>query len=226
MPGAQLHHHPGHDLPLPAGYLTGQFETAGKILSSSPAPETLLDLLLLADQHDNEKDSHTPPPAGHWDRLRDDIGRAILRLLNGQDVPVTGWRDDETDWQPKMFRHALKAIPGMTGGELLMLYIQASETAYLHQAEAMQSRWENVASQCRTEILRRIADAQRPSPVIDLIGSDNSEPDLGYQTDDDSGYSRRETLRAAEGAFKPDMQDVRLLDLYLLVEACGAGQAP
>ncbi|MFT4075710.1 MAG: hypothetical protein QM647_09295 [Asticcacaulis sp.] len=208
--------------PLPVGYMTGQFAIAGHILANSQSPAQLLDLLLLADQFDCQKHSLAPPPVGEWDHFRDKVGGTLMRLM-GVDQAEGGnaWHDIHAVWKPKMFRHALKAIPDMAGGDLLTLYIQASEVAYLHQAEPMQARWEKVAAQCRAEVVRRAGDAQ-PAPVIaGMIVVEDMEPDFECEWQDESGYSTREMLRAAETAFSPDMSDTKLLDLYLLVDACG-----
>ena len=203
------------------GYITGQFDMADKILASSPSPERLLDLVLLADEFDSDKGSHTAPPPGHWQRLRDDAMTKLIQHMRG---PVSSehqdWQDQETIWEPKMFRLALRSIPGMAARELLTLFIQASETAYLHEAGPMQDRWEKVSIEARAEILRRVTASHarscfegRPADDIEVVGSD----------DNDDYVSLREALRVAEQAFESNLSDAKLLDLYLLVETCSAG---
>lgn len=208
--------------PLPAGYITSQFDIAGRILASSPSPEQLLDLLLLADQFDHEKDSHTPPPSGRWDQLLDEAGAELMQLLGGNvEADHLGWRDPDTDWQPKMFRHALNSISKMDNGGLLTLFIQASETAYLREAEPMQARWDRVAAQCREEILRRVAAPKPPSSLKAEPEPSDEEEDADADADD--YVSLREVLRVAENAFESELSDAKLLDLYVLVVNFGAG---
>ncbi|ESQ89931.1 hypothetical protein [Asticcacaulis benevestitus] len=212
--------------PLPAGYMTGQFDVAGHILASSPSPERLLDLLLLADQHEAEKEGHAAPRPGHWDQLRDEAGAELMQLLDGNvEADHLGWRDPDTDWQPKMFRHALNSIPKMDNAGLLTLFIQASETAYLREAEPMQARWDRVAVQCREEILRRVA---APKPPLSFKGApeasdEDDEDDEAEDAYTDDYVSLRDVLRVAEDAFESELSDAKLLDLYILVDNCGAG---
>ena len=207
--------------PLPAGYIRSQYDLAGHELASSPSPEQLLDLLLLADQHEAEKEGHAAPRPGHWDQLRDEAGAELMQLLDGNvEADHLGWRDPDTDWQPKMFRHALNSIPKMDNGGLLTLFIQASETAYLREAEPMQARWDRVAAECREEILRRVA-ASKPSVPLEAAPEASEEDD---ETEDADDYvSLREVLRVAENAFESELSDAKLLDLYILVDNCGAG---
>ena len=207
--------------PLPAGYMTGQYDVAGHVLVSSPSPERLLDLLLLADQHETEKEGHAAPRPGHWDQLRDEAGAELLQLLDvDHEADHLGWRDPDTDWQPKMYRHALNSIPKMDNGGLLTLFIQASETAFLREGEPMQARWDRVAAQCREEILRRVA-ALKPSASSKAEPEPNDEDDEAEDADD--YVSLREVLRVAEDAFDSELSDAKLLDLYVLVQNCGAG---
>ena len=206
--------------PLPAGYITSQFDIAGRILASSPSPEQLLDLLLLADQFDNEKDSHTPPPSGRWDHLRDEAGAELMQLLDGNvEADHLGWRDSDADWQPKVFHHALNSVSKMDNGGLLTLFIQASETAYLNEAEPMQGRWEGVAIQCREEILRRAATPKALASLKPAPEASDEEDEV----EDDDYVSLREVLRVAENAFESELSDAKLLDLHVLVHNCGAG---
>jgi hypothetical protein len=214
--------------PLPAGYLTGQFNTAERILANSPSPERMLDLLLLADQLDAAGESHYPPPPGNWEGLREKAGIALMQSLSGSLDPAAhqSWRDSDAVWQPKMFRHALKSIPGMTDGDLLTLFIQSSETAYLNESDPMQARWERVSAASREEILRRIgAPKFAPGPAVRSEADepeDDSEdlsPDtrLSGREDkrlefDHAFVSVREALRVAEEAFRPDLSDEELLD--------------
>ncbi len=204
--------------PLPAGYRTGRFDVANQLLTDAPSPGRLLDLLLLADQLDNEQTSHLPPPAGDWGDLRERTGRALLQRLSGAgDITTQNWMDAEKLWQPKMFRHAIKSIPGMPDGDLLTLFIQAAETAYLHETEPMQARWDKVAAECRAEILRRIGERKLPADAIVNSDVEDGRDDAG----EDDYVSLREILRLAETSFKPDMPDEKLLDLYLVVDAHG-----
>ena len=211
--------------PLPAGYMTGQFDVAGHVLASSPSPERLLDLLLLADQHEADKEGHAAPRPGHWDQLRDEAGAELMQLLSGNnEADQLGWRDPDADWQPKLFRHALNSIAKMDNAGLLTLFIQASENAYLREAEPMQARWDRVAAQCREEILRRVAAAKPSVPLEaapEASDEDDETEDAGADADD--YVSLREVLRVAEDAFESELSDAKLLDLYVLVDNCGAG---
>ncbi len=195
---------------FPAGYVTGQFRLAQQVLAEDSRPDRLLDLLLLADQLDNQAESHTQPPPGDWEGLRDAAGAKLMRSLGAK--CDNGWKDRDTNWEPKMFRLALKSIPTMAGSDLLTLYIQSSETSYLHEAEPMQARWEKVANQCRAEILRRIAAAPHGGGLVAV----EFEARQGEDT-----LSLRDILRIVEEAFDPDMPDDRLLDLYLVVDSHG-----
>lgn len=211
--------------PLPAGYMTGQFDVAGHELASSPSTERLLDLLLLADQHEAEKEGRAAPRPGHWDQLRDEVGAELMQLLSGNnDVDHLGWRDPDADWQPKMFRHALNSIAKMDNAGLLTLFIQASETAYLREAEPMQARWDRVAALCREEILHRVA-APKPSVSLKEEPEPNDEVDEAEDADAevDDYMSLREVLRVAEDALESELSDAKLLDLYVLLDNCGAG---
>ncbi|HTM82598.1 hypothetical protein [Asticcacaulis sp.] len=210
---------------LPAGYMTGQFDVAGHVLASSPSPERLLDLLLLADQHEAENEGHAAPRPGHWDQLRDEAGAELMQLLDGNlETDHLGWRDPDTDWQPKMFRHALNSIAKMDNGGLLTLFIQASETAYLREAEPMQARWGRVAAQCREEILRRVAAPKPPASLnTEPEASDEADEAEDGDADADDYVSLRQVLRVAEDAFESELSDAKLLDLYVLVHNCGAG---
>lgn len=220
--------------PLLAGYLTGQFDLAERVLANAPSPEQLLDLLLLADQLDAGGDSHSPPPPGDWDGLRQKAGIALMQCLAGSQDAAThqAWRDSDANWQPKMFRHALKSIPGLTDGDLVTLFIQSSETAYLNESRPMQARWDTVSAASRVEILRRIgAPKLVPGPAVnsdiedrDAAEDISSDAKVSGREDKAPDYefvSVREALRVAEEAFRPGISDEMLLDLYLLVTECG-----
>jgi len=126
----------------------------------------------------------------------------------------------------------------MSHADLLTLYVQASENAYLHEGEPMEIRWRKVVAACRDEIDRRVshsdkvADASNArvetaaavaeaAPPDGDAGQEGHE-DHGHDAEDDDAdsdddyVSLRDLLRVAEAVFRPDMPDAQLLDLYIM----------
>lgn len=190
---------------LPIGYMTGHFTLAEEMLTAEPSPESLLNLLLLADQLHEEQSGHRPGPEADWESLRQKTGSQLITLLSRAPDPdaVKNWRDRDADWRPKSFRHAKKCIPTMSDGELLTLFIQASETAYLHETQPMQMRWEKVASKARAEILARI---EKAGTVPNASSKGNDADDFYYGLAEDDALSSQEMLRVT-----PRVREVWLL---------------
>jgi hypothetical protein len=217
-------------LPLTSGYLTGECATAEQLLAARLSNDELLNLLLLADAREAEKHSHRTPPPDNWIGVREKTGVLLMRRLTGvnHDPAHEKWRDGEADWHERKFRDAVKALPKMEDGGLLTLFIQASENAYIDEGRPMQARWERVASRCRAEILRRIAGASLSSaPEIKAQSADPSHVAILTEEDaeDEEYLSLRQILATVEAAFRPDMPDDKLLDLYLVVDFHGGPDA-
>jgi hypothetical protein len=229
---------------LTPGYAVREYEAAHSIIASGDDADLdgLLNLILLGDQR-SENDHREPLPHHDWEAIRDRAGAILLQRLQGQreseaTSAAADWYDYDAIWPPRTFRQAFRDIGGMSDADLLTLYVQASENAYLHEGEPMEARWRKVVAACRKEIDRRVsqcdeaadasnarvetaaitADSNVPSDDADHADNDDHAHDIeGDDADFDDDYvSMRDLLRVAEEVFRPDMPDAQLLDFYVM----------
>ncbi|MGN6423649.1 MAG: hypothetical protein ACTHLA_10100 [Asticcacaulis sp.] len=225
---------------LTPGYAVREYEAAEAVIASGADAdiEGLLNLILLGDQR-SENDHREPLPHQDWEAIRDQAGAVLLHRLQGQGADEgeaetinADWYDHAAIWQPRNYRQALHDIGGMPDADLLTLYVQAAENAYLHEGEPMEARWRKVVIACRDEVARRVshtdkaddtssaptefaaASADGPASGGDADDAEDGEDD---ETDIEDDYvSLRDLLRVAEQVFRPDMPDAQLLDLYVM----------
>lgn len=217
---------------LTPGYAVGEYEAAQSTIASGAGADidSLLNLILLGDQR-SENDHREPLPHHDWEAIRDQAGAALLQRLHGQgEGEATSedadWYDHDAIWRPRSFRQALRDMGGMSNADLLTLYVQASENAYLHEGEPMEARWRKVVAACRDEIDRRVcqsdkaADVSKTHAETEADGSDDADFARAAEDDDadsdDDYVSLRDLLRVAEQVFRPEMPDAQLLDLYIM----------
>ncbi len=201
-------HARSQQLSLPAGYLIGEFEMAEQVTGPDATADVLMSVLLLADQRINGGEREHLPQ--NWTGLRNRAGAMLIAHMTDEaSGSNTEWFDGHTVWSQIGTHHARRQIPSMDNAALLTLFVQASENAYLFEAEPNQVRWQKIVARCYDEILRRIAIGGADQP----IATDRS-------TDAPLPVSMREALRVAEEALRPQIPDAALLDVYVLVAAC------
>jgi hypothetical protein len=230
---------------LTPGYAVREYEAAEAVIASGTDADFdgLLNLILLGDQR-SENDHREPLPHHDWEAIRDQAGAVLLQRLQGQgqghgageaENIDADWYDHDAIWRPRNFRQALHDIGGMSDADLLTLYVQAAENAYLHEGEPMEARWRKVVLACRDEIAHRVSqndkaeDASTAHTELAAASADGSasggDADHAEDADDadddeadpdDDYVSLRDLLRVAEEVFRPDMPDAQLLDLYVM----------
>jgi hypothetical protein len=210
-------------------WMTHAYEVAELAFREDMPDEQLLDLLQMADWMRNYE--HNCQTSDDWDSMRRDAANMILRRMLGKAcAPLSDkWPYDTRSWRLNEFRDAEHRLPGLDAANLVHLYIQTGENAFLCAREPLQAHWENLGARCRAEILERIG-AITSSPVqigadvsltrnIDEPGTaDGDEDDMRQDEQGVEVVSTREALRIAEEAFRPDISDAQLLELYVLTE--------
>lgn len=224
---------------LTPGYAVREYEAAEAVIASGTDADIdgLLNLILLGDQR-SENDHREPLPHHDWEDIRDQAGAVLLQRLKRQGTDEdeaetidAEWYDHDAIWQPRNYRQALREVGDMSDADLLTLYVQASENAYLHESEPMEARWRKVVAACRDEIARRVdhsdkaaassahvgtAPAAADGFVPDANADDAEDADDDEAGPDDDYVSLRDLLRVAEEVLRPDMPDAQLLDLYVM----------
>lgn len=210
-------------------WMTHAYEVAELAFREDMPDSQLLDLLQMVDWMRNYE--HNGVNSQEWEIMRREVASLIMRRMVGMDCPPISdkWPYDTRSWRLNEFRDADHRLPELDAANLVHLYIQTGENAYLCAREPLQDEWEVVGAHCRTEILRRIGAAASapiqmvlnasPTEDIDESGMEDGDEDDAQENDQGFEYvSTREALRIAEETFRPDMSDAQLLELYVLAE--------
>ncbi len=215
-------------------WMTHAYEVAELAFHDDMPDNQLLDLLQLADWMRNYE--HNGMNSAEWNMMRREAANVVMQRIVGRDCPPLSdkWPHNTRSWRLNEFRDAEHRIPKLDAETLVHLYIQTGENAYLCAREPLQGHWEVVGARCRSEILSRIGRAnaiRRPAAAntstTDQIDGPSIDADTDAEdnrADEEEGeqgiesVSIREALRLAEEAFRPDIPDAQLLDLYVLIE--------
>jgi hypothetical protein len=183
-------------------------------LNTDMSDEKLLNFFCLARDKGDDLD--------FIDILRQTETKLLARMPDG--VDASGKDDEDMGYEPDEHADAMEDLCSgqMRDRPLIELFDLA---ATMRGDPEFGHLWQAVMYLSRVQILQRMRRVRQRPPLsgISAVGSDSdaaagNKPENGEAFDAPDDYvSLRETLRVAEKAFRPDISDAQLLELYLLV---------